>query len=457
MVGSALLCAGVIYLGFFVERTDFPLLAAAFSLAFAGYALLVAGRPGGTLKWLIGLGIALRIFLVFAFPRLSDDVYRFIWDGNLLRAGVNPFLELPDYYLGAGRAPAGVTPELYELLNSPTYYTIYPPVAQGVFTAAAYLSPTDWYWASVWMKLFLFGCELGTLWLLLRLLPVLGDKGDAAQVQNHQPQWPALYYWLNPLIIVEITGNLHFEGVMIFFLLLALHFLIGSRWARAGVAMALSVASKLLPLLLLPYLLRRFFTRGRSPFWIFSVVFGVVLLLSFLPLIATGGFLFGFGSSLDLYFRTFEFNASLYYLARAYGYYELGWNQIARFGPLLAATGAMSILLLSLLDRRKDWASLPAGWLFAFVLYLLCATTVHPWYLAVPIVLSCFTHWRFPLVWSFLITLTYLSYATEPYAENLWVVGVEYLTVLFYFGWEYLTPRSPGEGKPSRPKSVKIN
>jgi hypothetical protein len=186
-------------------------------------------------------------------------------------------------------------------------------------------------------------------------------------------------------------------------------------------------------LLLLPHLVRRLW--GRS-FWVFSVAIGAALLLFFVPLLLSPGFISGFRSSLALYQQKFEFNASLYYLVRAVGYQQVGWNLIATIGPFLAKLSAVGILLLALLDGRSSWRSLPAGWLMAFVLYLLCATTVHPWYLSVPIVLCVFTPWRFPLVWSFLIMLTYVSYATVPYSENLWLVGLEYLVVGGFAVWE---------------------
>lgn len=475
--GVFFLAAGISYLGFGVDRTEFWSLFLAFLAAFSGYLLLVYRRNFRYLKGMIALGVVLRVGLVFAFPLLSDDVYRFIWDGHLVAAGVNPFAELPAYYLEAGNVVGGLTPELFDRLNSPEYYTIYPPVAQGVFTVAVWLSPGSWYGAAVVMKLFLLGCELGSLWIMYRLF------GAGAQVQGtvnapgatvaEQPPGARpsrlLYYWLNPLVLVEIMGNLHFEGAMVFFLLLTYYLLQRSKWVAAGMAMAASVASKLLPLMLLPLLVRRLIRpippapptrpfwegavqgiqrflsreylwrilRGARPFWVFSMAFGVSCCLFFVPLLLSEGFLAGFSSSLELYQKKFEFNASLYYLARAYGYLEVGWNQIAVFGPLLAKAAAAGILLLALLDRRSDWASLPVGWLWAFVLYLLCATTVHPWYLSVPIVLCCFTQWRFPLVWSFLIMLTYTNYLTEPYRENLWLVAIEYLAVAGFAFWEW--------------------
>ena len=438
-VGLLLLAGGVLHLGYTVDRTEAGSLLLGWIPAFLGYSLAVsgeeyAGRKGRKIYWFLWAGILLRLALVFPFPLLSDDVYRFLWDGYLIVDGQNPFAELPGYYLEAGRSVPGLTPELYANLNSPEYYTIYPPVAQAVFTAAVWLSPTSHAGAAILMKLFLFACELGTLWGLHRLLT--STRSPFATERSGIPVHHLLFYWLNPLVIVEITGNLHFEGAMVFFLVLALWLLVRSRWVAAGATFALSVASKLLPLMLLPFLLRRFFSprRGDLPqrfnvFLRFSLSLGLSLLLLFLPLLLSG-FLDGFGSSLDLYFRKCEFNASLYYLAREVGYAVVGWNIIATLGPALAKTAAAGLLLFALLNRQDDWRSLPTLWLLAFTLYLLCATTVHPWYLSVPIVLSVFSHFRYALVWSAVIPLTYASYATVPYVENLWLVGIEYAVVI---------------------------
>ncbi len=84
-----------------------------------------------------------------------------------------------------------------------------------------------------------------------------------------------------------------------------------------------------------------------------------------------------------------------------------------------------------------DFKTLPEEWLFAITLYLICTTTMHPWYTALPIVLCVFTKWRFPIMWSGLIFLTYVNYSYEPYRENLWVVALEYLAVAAWFAWEW--------------------
>lgn len=440
LAASLFFVVGLLFLGFQVDRTDFWQVMLGFIVAFAGYFGLLKISKGiqdnsSELKQFVGIGLLIRIILIFAFPLLSDDIYRFLWDGYLLNAGQSPFALRPVDMLPCDGNLVNNTYELYEKLNSPDYFTIYPPLAQLTFYYATLLSGSNWWLAAVLMKLVLFLAEIGTLWLLWRMLP-----------KWQLPRWQLLLYWLNPLIIIEIVGNLHFEGLMIFFLLAALYLLRQQNTFWGAISFAASVAAKLLPLMLLPFLIVRLWRRESSrPFWLFSLVLGSTLLLLFAPLFSIE-VIENFGNSLDLYFRKFEFNASIYYLFRAYGFYEIGWNQIARFGPLLGKISAGLILLLAAIEGWRKRAnfiqlsdiynSLPQWWMFAFSIYLLFATTVHPWYLSIPILMSVFGQWRYSIVWSFFIVLTYASYTSTPYQENYYLVGLEYCCVLGYFLWE---------------------
>ena len=79
--------------------------------------------------------------------------------------------------------------------------------------------------------------------------------------------------------------------------------------------------------------------------------------------------------------------------------------------------------------------SLMVSMLFAIVIYLFLATTIHPWYLATPLLLSIFTKYKFVLVWSLVVILSYYAYSVEGFEKNLWHVAVEYLIVfgvMFY-------------------------
>lgn len=433
LVGATiLLTAGVAFLAVFAGQRDFPRIVAGFSPAFLGYAWLLAGPTRRELRWWLGLAVLLRLGLFFCFPLLSDDLYRFIWDGRLLAAGFNPFDELPGFYLDAAYAEYGLTPALYARLNSPEYHTVYPPVAQGVFWLAAKLFPNSIYGGMLCMKAFLLACELLSLRLILFLLSYW-----------RLPRERVLWYALNPLILIEIMGNLHFEGAMICFLLLALA-AFTLEWVRAAaLALALSVASKLLPLMFTPLLLRRY---RWSRLWRFSLWFGVALVLLFLPLVS-GAFAENLGGSIDLYFRKFEFNAGLYYLARWYGYHWVGWNLIAFYGPLLALVAAGSIFFLALTEERPNWRNLPLRMMWAMLFYLFCTTTVHPWYLSMPLALSVFTRYRFVAAWTALIPLTYIHYWEGAFAENYAIIALEYGIVGALILWE-VSFRLPRQQQP---------
>lgn len=401
-------------LGYFVGQSDFRPLIVMYGSFFALYIAIFLWAPERDVLFFVGVGAALRFLLLFSFPNLSDDVYRFIWDGRLIVNGYNPFDHLPSHYLEEGNAVPGLDRQLYEELNSQGYFTVYPPVAQAVFALSCFLFPGSLGWSVLVMKAIMVAFELGSLrllWLLLGRLEL--------------PRRNVLLYALNPLIILEITGNLHFEGAMIFFLLLSFWWLLQGRRPGSALMAALSVASKLLSLIFLPFLIKRLGLRGSVRYF---AVTGAFLVVLFLPLFSAA-FFGNFGESLDLYFRKFEFNASLYYLLRWVGYQQVGYNLIAKFGPALAVAAGTGIMLLVLLDKSKDWVSLPRQMMFAVFIYLACATTVHPWYVSLPLVMCLFTRYRFPVIWSGMIFLTYINYSFPEYREHLGMVALEYFAV----------------------------
>ena len=419
----ALLCSGfTIGLGYFVQQADFQIILSLYIPFFLIYCLLLRSELNHqSLLFFIGLAIFLRCLLVFSMPNLSDDIYRFIWDGRLLLDGISPFDALPSYYMEPGNERSLLNPELFRQLNSPDYFTIYPPVCQGIFAGACWLAPQSVYWSAVLMKVSMLFFEVGSIYLIYSLLQ-----------QFHLSLSNVLIYAINPLILIEIMGNLHFEGAMIFFLLLAIWWLNKGKMNRSALAFALSIASKLLPLMFLPLLIKRLGWRKSIRYFL---VIGTTLALLFSPLLSST-FFHNFGSSLDLYFQKFEFNASIYYLLRWLLYQITGYNQIAILGPLLGLIVLGAILWKA---RQKPLPALPnllLTMLFAISLYLFCATTVHPWYVGLPLVLCLFTPFRFPVLWSGLIILTYINYSYPTYFENLWLVGIEYGMVFGFLWWE---------------------
>lgn len=411
-------------LGYFTEQSEFPLIAGFFGPFFLSYLLVISTTPEQLdLKYWLRVAILLRLLLIVCVPGLSDDIYRFIWDGRLSVAGVSPFEMTPKTILESGQQIPGITTTLFELLNSPGYFSVYPPVCQAVFAAGAYLFPEGGILGSVLVvRAVILLAEIGTLTLLPRLL-------------NHTklPASHALIYSLNPLIIIELTGNLHPESLMIFFVALTFLLLHKQKILTAAVAFALAVCSKLLPLLLLPFFARLL---GWGRFWIFCFITVLVSTIMFVPWISLEG-LGNILTSLDLYFQKFEFNASVYYQLRWLGYQWKGYNMIGEIGPAMAVVTFFSVLFLAFRTSGKDWAAFYTAGLFAMTIYLVLATTVHPWYLSMLIFLSVFTSFRYPILWSNLIFLTYIHYQAAIFQENLLIVAVEYLLVGGWFFMEW--------------------
>ncbi len=430
---SLLLLGLTIGLGYFVEQSDFLPILAMYSLFFAAYIYVCKEvKSEAEVNWFLATAVLLRVALLFTVPNLSDDIYRFVWDGRLILNGINPFDHLPTYYLIEGNEVPGLTQWLYDELNSPEYFTIYPPVCQGIFAFSSFLFPESILATSIFMKSILVLFEIGTLVLLVTLIKHFAQHAPARILNPDLPIKNVLLYALNPLIIIEISGNLHFEGPMVFFLLLAFWLLMKNKNSFSAIAFAFSIASKLLPLLFLPLLI---FRLGWKKVFVYFTIIGIALIALFIPLV-NSEFLNNFGSSLNLYFQSFEFNASTYYFLRWLGFQLKGYNLIGILGPLLALTVFVTIMIKSFRERLPDFWNLPLSMLFGISIYLFLSTTVHPWYLALPIVLCVFTKFRFPIIWSFFIFGTYINYSYPEYFENLWVVGLEYAVVFGVLIWE---------------------
>ena len=403
------------------QQNEFGLIILPYIACFACYTWLSSKSPSITTKKILALAIVARCILFFAFPNLSDDIYRFVWDGRLAHLGINPMTVLPSKVVGID---PNLSDALFGQLNSPEYFTVYPPFSQWVFYASTFI-PTDGLRAELLiMRGIILLFELFSLYGIIKLLKFLGQ--DSSLVS---------WYGLNPLVIIEVTGNLHFEGVMICFMIWGLYFLFRSNMLASGLFWGLSILTKLLPLMFMPLI---WFSQKRSSVLRFGMLTMIVLLLGFGPyLIYSVNAGTGFTDSLDLYMRKFEFNASIYYLLRGLGYGIYGYNLIHILGPVLAMVVMSAIIYTAYrYGKNSERHRVILLMFFSFCIFLFGSMTVHPWYLCVPIALSCFVKFRFAIVWSFLIFLTYINYSYTPYFENLWIVATEYLIVICVLLWE---------------------
>ncbi len=422
----ALLC----YLSYFVARHETTTLLACYFGLFVLYSYVIV-KERDLNFWLAG-AILLRVSLLFVLPNLSDDFYRFIWDGRLWMVGQHPFAALPSDFLQQNIQ--GLDAALFDKLNSKEHFTVYPPVAQLIFWLSVKISPNSVLGSVIVMRIFIILSEVGSVMIMMRLLD---------RFQLHKKN--ALLYALNPLVILELTGNLHFEALVIFFLLLSVWLLTAERVIPAAMSFAFAVGTKLLPLIFLPLMLRALGFRNAA---VFYLVTGLSCLVLFIPMYDLQA-LAGFSNSLDLYFKKFEFNASLYYLVREYGFWKVGYNTIQHVGWKLGLVSAIFIAAYAFifsayyqgLWRKKVGhidSRLFKGFLFTLLIYLFFATTVHPWYIIPLVAFSVFTKFRFSILWTALIFLTYAGYTQEGFSENLWVTAFEYLIVFGCLGYELI-------------------
>ncbi|PSR56909.1 hypothetical protein AHMF7605_27135 [Adhaeribacter arboris] len=413
--------ASYLGLGYFTERSSFIQLLFFFTVSFAAYFQLA--RQPLSLKVILSTAIFFRFLLLFSWPALSDDYFRFIWDGRLLIAGENPFLHLPTFYLTQLNQISGINLELFHQLNSPHYFTVYPPVCQFIFAFSAWLFPESNWGMVVCMRFILIVAELGTLHFIIKLL-----------LHYHMPVKRVVWYALNPLVIVELSGNLHFEALVLGCLLASIYLLSQHKLLLSGWAFGLAIGVKLIPLIFLPFLLAKL---GGKNFFIFTGAAGFILLLLFLPFLSKEIFQ-NIWQSLDLYFQKFEFNASVYYVFRWLGAIWLGYNIIGILGPVLSLVTFLIILVMAYRSRQISEQNLPTCFLFALSVYFFLTTTVHPWYLTTLAALCVFTPYRYALVWSGAAVLSYATYQTRTYHENLYLTALEYALVYGWFIWEIL-------------------
>ena len=434
--------------GYFLERSDFLNLLLLYSGLFYAAWKIIQHTKFNFWIWSV-IGITARILFLPSIPNLSQDFYRFIWDGRLLILGINPYMFSPEQ-LANGLLNATELTSLEAISNAKvliqgmgslnaSHYSNYPPINQLCFALAALFAKTSILGSVIVLRIIIIGADLGILYFGKKLLERL-----------NLPAKNIFWYFLNPFIIIELTGNLHFEGVMLFFVIWSLYMLDKKRWVLAAILLGVSVSVKLLPVLFLPLFYKYLAPEGlfKKGFWKMKKFYWVTLttiVITFAPF-ASKTFISNFSATIGLWFQNFEFNASVYYIIRWIGFQTVGWNIIATVGLILPMVVFICIVLLAVFRKYNTTQKLITGMLLAVSIYFLLATTVHPWYIATPVLLSVFTKYKFPLLWSFMICFSYAAYGANGFNENLLLVAIEYSVVIGVALWEIFIKKLPKKG-----------
>ena len=228
----------------------------------AAWIVVRARSSNSTLLIAVAFAIVFRLSILFAPPYLSDDIYRYVWDGRVQAAGINPYRYIP------------AAPELAHLRDETIYpkinrkdwaHTIYPPVAQVVFFLTTRISESV-----TWMKATMLLFELVAFWAAAQLLALLG-----------RPRQLLLMYAWHPLVVWEFAGSGHVDAISIAFIALAL-----LAWQRksdlgAGFSLACATLVKLFPVVLVPAILK-------CDRWRIAPISAATIIIGYLAYISVG-------------------------------------------------------------------------------------------------------------------------------------------------------------------------
>ncbi len=345
----------------------------------AAWSVWNGGSSRRVVLGIAAVAVLMRLPILCAPPYLSTDIYRYVWDGRVIAAGINPYRYVPaDPQLEKLRDP-----DIFPKINrAGTAATIYPPVAEVIFLMVTRVSESV-----TAIKAAMVGFEIITFALLVRLL-----------VAEGLPTGRVVVYAWHPLPLWEFAGSGHIDAALIALVVAALWAARRGRGGLTGLLLAGATLTKLYPAVLLPALYRRW---G----WAMPATFAAASVVGYLPFIGVGWRVFGF---LPGYAGEEGFDAG------GTGFYLLGLLRqlppLAELSGRAYTVGAIAILLAlgAAIALTRDTPRSP----FAAATVLATAFVVlvsphYPWYFAWLIVFACFFR-SLALLW--LTTMCLLLY-----------------------------------------------
>lgn len=384
------------------------LFALSLAIFFVGRKFDFEDRDTGLFKLVLMLALLARLIMFFGPGEtfwLSDDVYRYLWDGKIAATGISPY----EYPPNAPELVEFRDEAIYPNINHRRFPTIYPPVAQSIFSAAFLIGQGSPLGFKVIAALF----ELLTLLSLIVWLRQQGVRRSNL-----------LLYLFSPLVLIEFYQSAHIDICGLPFLIAAMITLGQKRFGWTGMLLALSALVKFNALLILPVLF--FHIKGKDR-WQFAGAFLLTVLFCYTPYLFWGsGAVLG---SLGAYLGDWQFNASVFFVLE----YGLGLP-----GSRYIVAGLFVGWLLVLIVRKMD---IHDKMFWSLGGYLILTPVLFPWYLV----------WIFPFIlrrisraFVVLSGMTLLSYHVwlGKYAGGDWE-PIVWLGVLSYLPF-YLLLIRPG-------------
>lgn len=423
-----------------IAEVQKPVLFLVAILVFSGavYLFTIFKTPRTDLKknqliWVIGIGIILRVLMLFSAPILEDDYYRYLWDGAVTANGINPYMYSPEEVLGG----TGIPTELSELaeesgeiihgINHPEVRTIYPPIAQAFFALSYWLDS----WSLISWKLILIVFDLATLSLIFNALGIL-----------KLPSSYLIIYWWNPLLLKEIFNSAHLDVLVFPFVLSAIIMASQNRYIRSTVTLIIGMGIKLWPVFLLPILLRPIISKPKellSALVVAAISIGILFLPIYLSGLDNSSGFIAYGQSWQNNDSAFRILIYISELSLDLLHYETFHKYtVARF--LVIALIAIWIAYITLGKTFKNEDLFKKSLLIIAFVFLI-SPTQFPWYYTWLIPFLAIKPRFSLLLLTALLPMYYLRYYFEPRGEieiftNL-IVWVEFVPVWILLIWEW--------------------
>ncbi len=328
-----------------------------------------------------------RVSILFSEPRLSDDLYRYIWDGRVQAAGINPYRYIP-----ADPALAHLRDEkIYPYINRREYApTMYPPLAEAIFLLTTRVSESV-----TWMKATMVLFEGIAMWAIAQLLASFG-----------LPRQHLLIYAWHPLAVWEFAGNGHFDAIVIAFIALALLARRKNAESVTGITLACATLVKFFPLVLLPALYKRW---G----WRIPTLFAATVVVAYLPYLGVGprgvlGFLPGYTHEQRLV------SGEQFFLLNAVR--RLFNGSVPSLAYVIAALMVLVVLALWLWRNQRQQDGYIRSSVILASVFMILLSPHWPWYFAWLIPFLCFVR-AAPIFYltlaSFLLYLTWYGDVPE--------------------------------------------
>ncbi len=365
--------------------------------------------------WIIGVAIAARALLLPTTPALSDDIYRYRWDGRVQQAGIDPYAYPPsDPRLAFLRDAA------YTKINFPQLRTIYPPLTELAFRAGQAAGGT-----LMAHKRIMVLAEAITVVCLLLVL----------RMRQHSLLWIAAYAW-HPLAILEVAGSGHNDALGIAMLWLGVAAWEARRWAGAAVAFSAACWAKFASVLLVPWWWRRGDRRWLAAF----------AALAAAPFLAHPATVHALVESLSAMAGRVESNSSLFALAS----FALGPT-----GARLAAIAGGAAWLWWWSARARDVIQYLLG---ALAGVALLSPALHPWYLVWLVPCFCVQRPRALVLLTGTVVFAYAVWpgrlASGAWHLPAWARALEYAPVMALGALECVRPSSSLLGMKPQPSAA---